>query len=120
MKVSFLSMDDNDNKVSFVTDVIKKDNRYLFNDLSTTNTQIEIEILGSNIRLVRTGDITMYMLFDVNFYTSGSYRNSEGLSFDFDIKTTRLDILSNKIRIDYDMILEKEILSSHKISLLFN
>ena len=33
MKVSFLSMDDNDNKVSFTTDVIKKDNRYLFNDL---------------------------------------------------------------------------------------
>lgn len=120
MKVSFLSMDDNDNKVSFTTDVIKKDNRYLFNDLSTTNTQIEMEILGNNIRLVRTGDITMYMLFDSNFQTSGSYKNTEGLSFDFEIKTTRLDILSNKIRIDYDMIIENETLSSHKLSLLFN
>lgn len=120
MKVSFLSMDNNENKVNFTTEVEKKDNIFIFNDLSTTNTTIEIEILNKNVRLTRTGDTTMYILFDLNYITSGSYKNSLGLAFEFDIKTTRLDILSNKIRIDYDMIIDKETLSSHKISLLFN
>ena len=80
----------------------------------------EIEVLDKCIRLIRTGDTTMYMLFDIKNITSGSYENIEGLEFSFEIKTTKLEIQNNKIRIDYSMIMDKQVLSSHKLSLLFN
>ena len=62
----------------------------------------------------------MYMLFDLNNITNGSYENNEGLEFNFEIKTSKIEVLKNKIRIDYSMIMDGEMLSSHKLSLLFN
>ena len=81
MKVSFLSIDDENNKINFSTEVTKVDNKYIFIDKTTPNTTIEIEVLGECIRLVRTGDTTMYMLYDLKNITSGSYENKEGLEF---------------------------------------
>ena len=120
MKVSFISIDDEKNKINFSTEVIKIDNKYTFDDKTTKNTKIEIEVLGKCVRLIRTGDITMYMLYDLENITSGSYENSEGLEFNFEIKTTKIEIEKSKIRIDYSMIMDKQVLSSHKLSLLFN
>ena len=37
-----------------------------------------------------------------------------------EIKTSKIEVIKNKIRIDYSMIMEGETLSSHKLSLLFN
>ena len=120
MKVSFISVDDEKNKINFSTGVIYNDNKYTFVDQTTPNTTIEIEVLGECIRLTRTGDTTMYMLYDLANITSGSYENVEGLEFNFEIKTTKLEIQKTKIRIDYSMIMDKQVLSSHKLSLLFN
>jgi uncharacterized beta-barrel protein YwiB (DUF1934 family) len=120
MRVSFISLDEENNKVSFQSEVIKIDNVYKFKDESTTNTYIELEEIGSCFRLTRTGDINMYMLFDLNNITSGSYENKEGLEFNFEIKTSKIEVIKNKIRIDYSMIMDKQVLSSHKLSLLFN
>lgn len=120
MKVSFISIDEEKNKVNFSAEVEKVDNIYKFKDGSCENTFIELEVLGQCIRLTRTGDINMYMLFDLNNITSGSYENNEGLEFDFEVKTTKIEVSKSKIRIDYSMIMEKETLSSHKLSLLFN
>ena len=64
MKVSFISIDDEKNKINFTSDVLYIDNIYRFNDGSTQNTTIELEIIGECVRLTRTGDINMYMLFD--------------------------------------------------------
>ena len=120
MKVSFISIDDENNKINFSTEVTKVDNIYRFIDKTTNNTTIEIEVLGNSVRLTRIGDITMYMLYDINNITSGSYENVEGLEFNFEIKTTKLEVQNNKIRIDYSMIMDKQVMSSHKLSLLFN
>ena len=120
MKVSFISIDDEKNKINFTTDVIYIDNKYTFTDKTTENTVIEIEVLGECIRLTRTGDVSMYMLYDLNNITSGSYENKEGLEFSFEIQTTKLEIQNSKIRIDYSMIMDKQVMSSHKLSLLFN
>ena len=120
MKVSFISIDDENNKINFSTDVTLLDNKYTFIDKTTPNTNIEIEVLGECVRLTRTGDTTMYMLYDLKNITSGSYENVEGLEFSFEIKTTKLEIQKTKIRIDYSMIMDKQVLSSHKLSLLFN
>ena len=95
MKVSFISIDDEKNKINFTSDVLYIDNIYRFNDGSTQNTTIELEIIGECVRLTRTGDINMYMLFDLNNITCGSYENNEGLEFDFEIKTCLEIILSN-------------------------
>ena len=120
MKVSFISIDDEKNKISFSTETIKSDNRYTFQDKTSQNTMIEIEVLEPCVRLTRTGDISMYMLFDLNNITSGSYENKEGLEFEFEIKTDKLEVQNSKIRIDYSMIMDNQVLSSHKLSLLFN
>ena len=120
MKVSFISIDDEKNKISFNSLVEKENNILKFKDESCENTFIEIELLDKCLRLTRTGSINMYMLFDLNNITAGSYENNEGLEFDFEIKTTKLEVSNSKIRIDYSMIIEKETLTSHKISLLFN
>ena len=47
MRVSFISLDEENNKVSFQSEVIKIDNVYKFKDESTTNTYIELEEIGS-------------------------------------------------------------------------
>ena len=120
MKVSFLSIDDENNKINFSTEVTHVDNRYIFVDKTTENTIIEIEVLGECVRLTRTGNVTMYMLYDINNLTCGSYENKEGLEFEFEIQTTKLEIQKSKIRIDYSMIMDKQVMSSHKLSLLFN
>jgi uncharacterized beta-barrel protein YwiB (DUF1934 family) len=120
VKVSFISIDDEKNKISFNTEVSVIDNKYVFTDVTTPNTTIEIEVLGECVRLTRTGDTTMYMLYDTNNITNGSYENIEGLEFNFEIKTTKIEIHKSKIRIDYSMIMDKQVLSSHKLSLLFN
>ena len=120
MKVSFISIDDENNRINFSTDVQVDGNKYSFIDKTTSNTNIEIEVIGENVRLTRTGDVTMYMLYDIKNITSGSYENNEGLEFNFEIKTTKLEVSKSRIRIDYSMLMEKEVLSSHKLSLLFN
>ena len=51
VKVSFISIDDEKNKISFNTEVSVIDNKYVFTDVTTPNTTIEIEVLGECVRL---------------------------------------------------------------------
>ena len=66
MNVSFISIDDENTKISFKSEYELKDNIFKFLDKSTTNTSIEVEVIGECVRLTRNGNINMYMLFDLN------------------------------------------------------
>lgn len=120
MRVAFLSMDEEKNKIYFETDCFKKDNQISFTDKSIPNTLINIELKENAVILNRTGETEMWMIFKENTKTSGFYKNQSGLSFDFEIVCHKLLRNDRKIMVYYDLVLDKVEVHSHKISLLFN
>ena len=64
MRVSFISLDEENNKVSFQSEAIKIDNVYKFKDESTTNTYIELDLtqafklwtMQDDAELINSGD----------------------------------------------------------------
>lgn len=116
MKVSFLSMDDQKNKVYFVADASFKENVLSFVDKSCEHTQITMTLEEDRITLARTGLVQMEMIFELEHFTPGAYQNEEGLEFTFKIFCKRLSIQKKRMIIQYDMLLDQQILSSHTLS----
>lgn len=117
MKISFLSMDDQKNKVYFVTEASYEGNAFIFADKSCRDTWIRMIIEENGIHLIRTGSIQMEMTFHLECLTAGYYKNEEGLEFDFSIECKKLSIQKKRISIQYDMLLEEKKVSSHNLSM---
>lgn len=119
MKVIFHSLDSNEEKIYFQVEgkIIK--HLLIFEDKSTPNTIIYLAINKDNIILDRVGDTNMHMNFKSNQIIEGYYKNKLGLEFRIFIKTNNLIIKTNKIEIDYDLIIDDYTASSHKIWILF-
>ena len=113
MLLSFLSFDDQKNKTSFQSDAIQTENSIEFEDKSAKDTRIRITILEDSFLLERRGFIEMQMHFCLDKATQGIYKNKDGLEFDFEVHTKRLTIEKNKLKVNYDMVMDGEILSSH-------
>ncbi|MDE6242160.1 MAG: DUF1934 domain-containing protein [Anaeroplasmataceae bacterium] len=113
MVVSFLSFDNEKNKTSFQTEAIQNGNIIRFEDKSSIGTQIQITLLEDSFVLDRFGLIEMHLHFCLDKLTKGTYKNTEGLEFDFWVQTTSLVIEKNKLKVNYDMKMDEEILSSH-------
>ncbi len=120
MQVLFSSMDDQLNKIRFETDVVVKDNTYYFKDKSTEHTEIELTIHQNEVHLNRVGQTQMKLIFIENRKTMGYYKNEMGLDFSFYIDCKQLTISKEQIKIQYEMILDKQIKSLHKILLIFH
>ena len=120
MKVTFLSIDDQKNKVYFESEASKKDGEFIFLDKTSIDTTIELSILTDEVKFVRTGKINSVMKFKENKITKGYYQNDMGLEFDFDIHCPKLSIEEKRIVIFYTLILDEYMKTNHKISLLFN
>ena len=120
MKVTFLSLDDQMNKVHFESEASRNENEIIFVDKTSPNTTIELTIFDNEVKFVRTGSISSEMVFIQNKKTKGNYSNDMGLEFDFDIYCSRLDITKNKILIHYTLVLDEYMKTNHKISLLLN
>lgn len=118
MKVAFLSLDDENNKIHFESEASRKENEIIFLDQTTPNTTIEFKIESESVTMVRTGDVNSYMEFVLNKKTKGNYQNIMGLEFDFEVLCTYFLITTNKIRLDYELILDEHTKTMHKISLL--
>ncbi|MDE6047614.1 MAG: DUF1934 domain-containing protein [Anaeroplasmataceae bacterium] len=113
MVVSFLSFDNEKNKTSFQTEAIQNGNIIRFEDKSSIGTQIQITLLEDSFVLDRFGLIEMHLHFCLDKFTKGTYKNTEGLEFDFWVQTSSLAIEKNKLKVNYDMKMDEEILSSH-------
>ena len=115
----FHSLDSNEEKIYFQVEgkIIK--HLLIFEDKSTPNTIIYLAINKDNIILDRVGDTNMHMNFKSNQIIEGYYKNKLGLEFRIFIKTNNLIIKTNKIEIDYDLIIDDYTASSHKIWILF-
>lgn len=112
MRVSFLSFDSDRNKVSFQSEASQVDNGITFEDKSYPHTNIQLTFLDDSFVLTRTGNVTMYMAFQLNKDTKGTYKNVEGLEFDFYVHTKSLNMQKNKIKVEYDMLVDQEVVSS--------
>lgn len=120
MQVTFHSIDNENNKIFFKSLASKNDNIISFEDKSTMNTTIFLEIKDLSIIFIRKGSINMNIELILNNRTPAKYKNEMGLEFDFEVFTNKLIIEKNKITIEYIMFLDNEEISSHKIWILFH
>lgn len=117
MNIVFYSLDSYNNKVYFKTEGIFNNNILSFSD---DISNYEFIIKNDFITLNRTGSVIMNLIFKKNKKTEGSYKNELGLEMKLEIFTKFLSIKNNKIDIEYDLFINNELISSHKIKILFN
>ncbi|MDE5715274.1 MAG: DUF1934 domain-containing protein [Anaeroplasmataceae bacterium] len=117
MKISFLSLDQEQNKTYFVSEAVKENNTYIFLDNSTENVIIYLTIEDESIYIRRTGEIEMFMHFKEGTTQKSSYKNKLGLEFEFQTQCTKLTVSDKKILIWYDMLMNDGFTSSFKLSL---
>ncbi len=120
MDLTFYSIDSNNDKVIYHTSYIKSENTIIFDDKSVSNTKIYLTIDDDKVQFVRKGNVFMNVLLEYNKNTFCHYENEIGLSFDFIVKTTNLSITNKRIEMEYDLFLENDKISSHKITILFH
>lgn len=115
MKVFFYSVDDEENKVSFHSEGAYRDNVLSFEDKTLKNTKINIYIDSNRLIFQREGSVEMKLELIEGQAMPSFYRNDMGLEFEFQAFCHKLDISNNKIDIEYEMILDHNSLSYHKI-----
>ena len=115
MIISFYSIDEELNKVSFKSDAKIVNNSIIFEDKSVKDTIINLEIYDNKIIIDRSGFINTYFEFRLNEFFNTKYKSEEGLEFEFKIFCNLLEIKQNRIDIEYDMILDENIKFHHKL-----
>lgn len=120
MQVTFTSVDDQMNRVQFHSPVEQLAQGYRFKDGSMEETMLTVLIEQDRLHFIRTGQAQMDIIFDRMTTTVGSYKNQDGLEFQFLVVCKRLYISLKQIIIHYEMILDEQTKSKHKISLLFH
>ena len=120
MNLTFYSKDSNDNKVLFTASYIKDDNEIIFNDESTKNTTIYLTINNDSIIFKRKGNINMDITIKNDLISKCHYENEMGLSFDFLVKTNYLVINEKRIEMEYSLCGDGDIISTHKIKIIFH
>lgn len=120
MKLTFHSIDDENNKIIYKSDYVKNNNTIIFDDKSVENTKVYLEINNDNIIFERKGNINMKINLTLNKKTEGYYQNDIGLDFKFYIVTNKIENNKNKITIEYSMYLDEDLMSTHKIWILFH
>ena len=115
MEVTFYSLDDENNKIFFKSKGTKENNIISFKDKSNENTTILLEINASSITFYRKGNVDMKLILEKNNTNECYYKNEMGLEFNFKAFCKELIVKEKRIDIEYDMILDEDILSSHKI-----
>lgn len=120
MNVKFKSVDNENNIIEFDSSYVLEQNVYIFDDKSSENTKIYLKNNNGVINIKREGNVSMNITLSTNGKHKGSYKNNEGLMFDFYVLTKELIIKSNNIYATYDLIIENDIINSHKMWILFH
>ena len=118
MIVSFFSVDEELNKISFKSDAKRINNSIIFEDKSVKDTIINLEIYDDKIIIDRSGYVNTYFEFRLNETFNTKYKSGDGLEFEFKIFCNLLEIKQNRIDIEYDMILDDFTQFHHKLWLL--
>lgn len=115
MKVFFYSVDDENNKISYNSEAHYDKNMIIFDDKTYENTKVYLQILNDKVIINRKGMISMNLELAFNKKTKGYYQNEMGLEFEFIADCNYLTISDKRIDASYSMILDGQVLSSHKI-----
>lgn len=120
MELLFHSLDSNENKVFFRSNYERNGNTYVFPDKTDKGTSIILTIKNSEILFERKGNTNMQLLLSKDNMTLGHYENNLGLKFEFYVKTNNLKIEPQKIEMEYSLYVDDDMLSTHKIWVLFH
>lgn len=115
MKVFFYSIDDDNNKIHFNADGFYEEDFLTFEDKSIPNTKIYLKQENNELIFKRLGFVEMNMRLKHQEKTKAKYKNDMGVEFDFETITKILSYKDNRIDIEYDMILDDKVYSTHKI-----
>lgn len=118
MIVTFHSLDNDNNKIYFKSEAQIIDDYIVFDDKSIENTKIYLKYNSSSVIFKRVGNTNMSIEYIQDKITTGTYKNELGLEFNFSVDTTSFSIEKDKIIIEYNMYIEKDYISSHKIWIL--
>ncbi len=114
----FYSIDSDENEVKYFSPFVRNGNTLLFEDKSTKDTKVFLTI-GENIKIERKGLINMSFLFDLDNLTIGTSENELVLKSEFMIKSYDSLMSNNNITISYDLYLDSEKISGHRIVIDF-
>lgn len=106
-----------DSKASFTTVGEIKDNRITFMD--NENNKHYVIINKESVEYYKRGSMSMKYIFNLKHDTVGSYE-VEGNKFIFDIKTKVLNIKDNEILIEYDLLLDQEIVNKSTLLIKYS
>lgn len=120
MDLTFYSIDSNNDKVIYHTSYIKSENTIIFDDKSVSNTKIYLTIDDNKVLFERKGNVSMKILLEEDKLSFCHYENEMGLSFDFTVVTTYLSISNKRIEMAYELFLENDMISNHKITIIFH
>lgn len=115
MKVFFYSIDDEKNKINFNTEGFYENDYLVFSDKSIPNTKIYLKYENNTLIFKRFGFVNMNVRLHHQEKTNAWYKNDMGLEFNFITFTKVLNYKDNRIDIEYDMILDNKVYSTHKI-----
>lgn len=115
MVVSFFSVDNQNNRVCFKSEAVYENNTLVFQDKSVRDTYIHVTKHKDKLCFERKGSVCMSMELELGCRRTGFYKNALGLEFSFTSYCHILKITEKKIEMEYDMILDGDVLSKHKI-----
>lgn len=114
MKINFKSYVD-DNLVAFETTSEAISNGISFIDETEKNTKIKIYTKNDRIYLERVGKVEQLITFVEGKITDCSYKNNDGLFFNFKVKTLSAKLTNEYFFFSYELIFEENVVSKHKI-----
>lgn len=116
MIVSFVSIDKDNDRVSFEAEAHYEENTLVFPDLSMPNTMLYVTKVDDELVIIRDGEVKMDAYYIKNNYSTGIYEGN-GLKFEFRIYTQELVVTKHKIVLEYVMSVENDIVGSNKITI---
>ena len=111
------SMKSLDSESSFNTTGEIKGNRIIFSD-DELNKHFVI-LNNSCIEYYKRGSMNMKYVFSLKHNTKGIYE-VEGSKFEFDIKTSTMSIKDDEITIEYDLLLDDELVNQSKLVIIYS
>ena len=114
MEVSFKSIDNLDNEITFRTEAHYEDDFLVFEDTVVQNTMIFLKTKNNEIELLRKGKIDMALVLKEKIDGYLKYKDSE-IYFELVAKTNEISIKNDEIYFDYDLFDDNLSVGNHKI-----
>lgn len=114
IKFSMVSLDSN---TSFDTVGEKKDNRIIFNDNEDNRHYIIFN--KDSVEYYKRGTMSMKYVFSLKCDTFGKYEVDNN-KFEFVIRTSVMNIKDDEIIIEYDLLLDDELVNQSKLVIKYS